>query len=297
MAVPRDMIPVVVYALPCLAPAFSGAHHRFRHSAATAPNSARCRKSLNLPSGVANRMALVPNRSPKGKNWDVNIHLHCLMRISDPFKHSTLVRQLKESCVLQPGTFSASSVYRLLVREGLDRPRLIAEGSGPTKAFETELANALWMADVMDGPILRIEDRVVHTFLFALLDDCSRLVPHGQYYDNQKLGPLLDCLKEAFRRRGLPEKLYTDQYVALQGSILPSADRLRRSAPQKKVLMLHGDRLAIPAVKTTDQGLMAALSRAQPQQMQAGKINRTQYDAAYGAQLTDDAVQAMSPPQ
>src|SRR6476646_10038501 len=29
-------------------------------------------------------------------------------------------------------------------------------------------------------------------------------------------------------------------------------------------------------------------------QMQAGKIDRTQYAAAYGAQLTDDAVQAMS---
>jgi transposase InsO family protein len=124
---------------------------------------------------------------------------------------STLVRQLQESGVLQPGTFSLSSVYRLLVREGLDRPRLIAEGSGPTKAFETELANALWMADVMDGPTLRVGDRVVHTFLFALLDDCSRLIPHGQYYDNEKLGPLLDCLKEAFARRGLPEKLYTDQ--------------------------------------------------------------------------------------
>ena len=61
---------------------------------------------------------------------------------------STLVCQLQESGVLQPGTFSLSSVYRLLVREGLDRPGLIAEGSGPTKAFETELANALWMADV-----------------------------------------------------------------------------------------------------------------------------------------------------
>src|ERR1700758_784924 len=120
---------------------------------------------------------------------------------------STLVRQLKESGVLQPGTFSLSSVYRLLVREGLDRPRLIAEGSGPTKAFETELANALWMADVMDGPTLRVGARVVHTFLFALLDDCSRLIPHGQYYDNEKLGPLLDCLKEAFGWRGLPEKL------------------------------------------------------------------------------------------
>src|SRR6201997_5580245 len=102
---------------------------------------------------------------------------------------STLVRQLEQSGVLQPGTFSLSSVYRLLMREGLDRPQLIAEGSGPAKAFGTELANALWMADVMDGPTLRVGDRVVRTFLFALLDDCSRLVPHGQYYDNEKLRP------------------------------------------------------------------------------------------------------------
>jgi hypothetical protein len=58
------------------------------------------------------------------------------------------------ACPPNQGRFM-SSVYRLLVRQGLDRPRLIAEGSGPTKAFETELANALWMADVMDGPTLR----------------------------------------------------------------------------------------------------------------------------------------------
>src|SRR6202162_1388871 len=54
---------------------------------------------------------------------------------------STLVRHLKESGVLPPGTFSLSSVYRLLAREGLDRPRLIAEGSGPTQAFGARLAN------------------------------------------------------------------------------------------------------------------------------------------------------------
>jgi putative transposase len=122
---------------------------------------------------------------------------------------STLVRQLEQNGVLQPGTFSLSSVYRLLAREGLDRPRLIAEGSGPTKAFETELANALWMADVMDGPTLRVGDRAVRSFLFGLLDDCSRLGPHAEYYDNEKLPCLLDCLKEAFGRlRFTREALY-----------------------------------------------------------------------------------------
>jgi transposase InsO family protein len=119
--------------------------------------------------------------------------------------------RLQQPCLaVSPALLVSPVSTAILVREGLDRPRLIAEGSGPTKAFETELANALWMADVMDGPTLRIGDGVVHSFLFALLDDCSRLVPHAEYYDNEKLASLLDCLKQAFSRRGLPEKLYTD---------------------------------------------------------------------------------------
>ena len=39
---------------------------------------------------------------------------------------------------------------------------------------------------------------------------------------------------------------------------------------------------------------MRALALQWFAQMQAGKIDRTQYTAAYSAQLTDDAVQAMS---
>jgi putative transposase len=146
---------------------------------------------------------------------------------------SVLVRQLERSGVLQPGTFSLSSVYRLLIGQGLDRPGLIAQGSGPTKAFETELANALWMSDVMDGPTLRVGDRPVHTFLFAVLDDCSRLIPHGQYYEHEKLRCLLDCLKQAFASRGLPEKLYTDQ-----GKIFTCA-HLQVICANLKIKLLH----------------------------------------------------------
>jgi len=56
---------------------------------------------------------------------------------------TTLVRRLEVSGVLEPGTFSRASVYRLLRHEGLDRSQLIAAGSGPSKAVETELAKAI----------------------------------------------------------------------------------------------------------------------------------------------------------
>jgi hypothetical protein len=50
---------------------------------------------------------------------------------------------------------------------------------------------------------------------------------------------------------------------------------------------------SLPAGVPTQDG-MKILALQWFAQMQAGKIDRTQYAAAYGAQLTDEAVQAMS---
>ena len=137
------------------------------------------------------------------------------LRIAQPSLPVTaLVRQLLGEGALRPGAFSMPSVYRALRRAGLDRPGLVAAQAGPhgpTKAFETELANDLWMTDAMEGPVLRAaQPRGQRTFLFALIDDCSRLVAHAAYYASEKLPSLLDCLQTALRRRGLPRKLYTD---------------------------------------------------------------------------------------
>jgi putative transposase len=131
----------------------------------------------------------------------------------------TLVRQLLEKQVLQPGTFSMPSVYRLLTEHALDPRSMknnphLATGplSGPTKSFECPSSNDLWMTDMMYGPTLTLEDgKVIHTRLFALLDDCSRLVPHAQYYDSEKLCYFLDCFRQGLAQRGFPEKLYTDR--------------------------------------------------------------------------------------
>jgi putative transposase len=127
-----------------------------------------------------------------------------------------LVRQLIEQGTLAAGTFSLPSVYRFLAANHLDARSLKHNPpppqSGPTKAFECALANELWMTDLMFGPTLKLADgRVLHTRLFGFLDDCSRLVPHAQYYEGEKLYWFLDSFRQALARRGFPEKLYTDQ--------------------------------------------------------------------------------------
>lgn len=139
------------------------------------------------------------------------------LRLEHPqLKVQALVRRLTELGVLLPGTFSLPSVYRFLAEEGLDHRSLkLAPAnviSGPTKAFETGRANELWMADMMVGLSLKLSTgKTLLTRLFGLLDDCSRLVPHAQYYGEEKLPCFLDTLRQGIAQRGFPDKLYTDQ--------------------------------------------------------------------------------------
>jgi transposase InsO family protein len=124
---------------------------------------------------------------------------------------TTLIRQMESAGVIEPGALSMTTVYRILKKAGLD-PRQIkaagaATGSGPTKAFEVADANHLWMTDSMHGPRLSGVGRV---YLLALLDDCSRLCPHAQYYLGENLEHFLDTLQHALRGRGIPDRLYTD---------------------------------------------------------------------------------------
>lgn len=139
---------------------------------------------------------------------------------------TAILERLRAQGIIEAGNqCSRSTVYRFLHQQGLDRHRLRAlvnEVGGPTKAWETDSPNALWMADVMDGPSLKsvAKGAVQRTWLIATLDDCSRLSPHGQFYPVAKITALLDCLRQAFERRGLPEALYTDQGKIFTGSQL-----------------------------------------------------------------------------
>ena len=53
-------------------------------------------------------------------------------------------------------------------------------------------------------------------FLFAIIDDHSRLIVNAQFYLNERLENFLDCLKKATAKRGLPRKLYLDNGPAFR---------------------------------------------------------------------------------
>jgi transposase InsO family protein len=82
------------------------------------------------------------------------------------------------------------------------------------RRFERSHFGDLWQSDAMHGPKLPdpanlAEERA--TVLFAFLDDHTRLVPHAQFYWNEQLPRLEDCLKRGIMRYGCPLAIYADQ--------------------------------------------------------------------------------------
>ncbi len=147
-----------------------------------------------------------------------------LRRLHPQLTVPALEQELLRQGVLQPGAYSLSTLQRRLAEAGMDRRSLRAGAAlitGPTKAFELPLPNLLWMADAMNGPTLKQPDKASQrTFLFALIDDHSRLCVHGQFYPTERTECFLDCLRQAIQARGLPDKLYTDNGASFRSQHL-----------------------------------------------------------------------------
>lgn len=107
-----------------------------------------------------------------------------------------------------PSEISYSTVLRFLKKEGLDcrAPRK----EGDRKRFSHDKVNALWQGDTMVGPYLTVEGKKFKTFLFAFIDDCSRIIPYGMFLRTEKFSAVRYVLSQAILRRGIPRLLYVD---------------------------------------------------------------------------------------
>jgi putative transposase len=107
------------------------------------------------------------------------------------------------------------TLRRQLSRRGATAARLLAEQRPkPYRRFERSHFGDLWQGDAMHGPYLpdpAAPDKKRQAFLFAFLDDHTRLVPHAQFYWNEQLPRMEDCFKRAIMRYGRPLAVYVDQ--------------------------------------------------------------------------------------
>ncbi len=143
---------------------------------------------------------------------------------------TTLLRELALSS--NSGCISASTLYRFLKQRGLTARQLLAGRAH--KKFEAELSNQIWQSDMLFGPyVQRAGGGRMQAFLYAILDDASRLIPHAQFYVHQGLDAFLDCLRQAVAARGVPLRLYVDNAKVYR------SQQLARIAASVGILITH----------------------------------------------------------
>lgn len=119
-----------------------------------------------------------------------------------------IYRACIEQGLIRPETVSKTSFYRLvngleLLKPDSDNKRRLA--------FSKQYANQMWQADTMFGPyIANGNGGKTQTKLIAFIDDASRVICHGEFFFSENSETLLNALRSAIYKRGLPEQLYVD---------------------------------------------------------------------------------------
>jgi len=163
-------------------------------------------------------IAALENRPRSDKNHLRKVSLDDLIAAIDsvrPKVHGktptlSLIYRLCLECGLLTRRQVAPNTFRRLVKKH-DLLQHDAEGASKVRmAFCKAHANEMWQADTLYGPYVRIEGKLVQTRLIAFLDDASRVCCHGQFFAAENVDTLIEGLRSAFYKRGVPRSLYVD---------------------------------------------------------------------------------------
>ncbi|MBU0491035.1 MAG: DDE-type integrase/transposase/recombinase [Chloroflexi bacterium] len=140
------------------------------------------------------------------------------LKREQPLRSARSIARMLRLDTTQPvpeDTIAPRTLRRQLARRHATTTQLLGtQRPQPYRRFERHHFGDLWQGDAMHGPQLpnpAQPDQLRQVFLFAFLDDHTRLVPHAQFYWNEQLPRLEDCFKRALLRHGRPLAIYVDQ--------------------------------------------------------------------------------------
>lgn len=124
-----------------------------------------------------------------------------------------IIAILELAQLVEPGMVKESTLSKQLRRHGMTRKALMNKGWSDFRRFEAKHRNALWQGDVQHTLYIPHPDKPgkkAMAYLVIFIDDYSRFCVHGQFYLEERVARLEDCLKKAILKHGIPETIYVD---------------------------------------------------------------------------------------
>lgn len=156
-------------------------------------------------------------RSDKGKVRKINVELlaEAIQTIRPKLRGTTPNKAMVYRLCIEAGLITRSQVApntfsRLVQQYELLKPDLEAINK-VRMAFAKAHANELWQGDTLFGPYVKgPTGNPVPSKLIAFIDDASRVCVHGQFFPEENTATLIETLRSAFYKRGVPDALYVD---------------------------------------------------------------------------------------
>lgn len=127
-----------------------------------------------------------------------------------------LIAMLELMGEVAPGQLKLSTLRRQLGAQGVPMPARVRSH----RRFQAPHRNHTWQGDchhTLYLPDPEQAGRQRQVYLIAFIDDYSRLVPHGEYYFEERRPKLEDALKKAMLKYGIPSRLYCDNGAIYAG--------------------------------------------------------------------------------
>jgi transposase InsO family protein len=88
--------------------------------------------------------------------------------------------------------------------------KLYQQGGLAARRFQRQERGDLWHSDIKYGPFLSVGGEKKQIYLVSFLDDATRYVVHGEFYDSLDQTIVEDCFRKAVLKEGLPRRVYFD---------------------------------------------------------------------------------------
>ena len=183
------------------------------------------------------------------------VELLCALKREVPARSLERIIEIAEDMkLIEPGLLKRSTVHRVLQAHDLSKRGNHLPDTQDLDRFEATHPNALWQSDMLVGPWLPDPERpgkVRRAYLYAFIDDHSRLLLYGRFSFKGDLPALELVFRQALRKWGRPSRCYYDN-----GAVYRS-DHMRRVVAE---LGLQGT-VFTKAYRPMGHGKVEALNR------------------------------------
>ena len=112
-----------------------------------------------------------------------------------------------------PGLLKRTTLQDKLQEKGYSarQMKMYQQGGLAARRFQRKNRGDLWHSDIKYAAFLTIDGAKKQTYLVSFLDDATRYVVHGEFYDSLDQTVVEDCFRKAILKEGVPRRVFFDQ--------------------------------------------------------------------------------------